>query len=89
MAESRPVRVLAERHGGASAEVKARVKGEHAFKKALRAALADGPKTVAEIAKATGMHEREALWFLMASKKYGDAVEGELRDDAYTYVLKT
>lgn len=89
MAENRPVRVLAERHGGASAEVKARVKREHAFRKALRAALADGPKTVAQIAEAAAMDEREALWFLMACRKYGEVVEGELQGDAYTYVLKT
>jgi hypothetical protein len=80
---------LADRHGGASAELKARVKREHAFKKTLRAALADGPKTVAEIAKAAEMDEREALWFLMACKKYGDVVEGEPQGDSYTYVLKT
>jgi hypothetical protein len=89
MADRKPVRILADRHGGASAEVKAQLKRERAFRKALRVALAEGAKTVAEIAEATEMDERQALWFLMAFKKYGEVVEGEQQGDAYAYKLKT
>jgi hypothetical protein len=89
MSERNPVKILAERHGGIAPELRERFKRQRKQEKAIRAALAEGPKTVAELAEATEMNREETLWLLMALKKYGEVVEGEQRDDCYAYELKT
>ncbi len=88
MGDPKTVRILAERLGGASDETRERLKRQRVQEKALRAALADGPRTVVEIAAAIHVDPREALWLVMALKKYGEIVEGEQRGDAYAYALK-
>ncbi|MBN1335468.1 MAG: hypothetical protein JXB39_05860 [Deltaproteobacteria bacterium] len=88
MTDPKPIRVLAERMGGASTELKERLKRQRIREKALRTALEDGPKTVAELAAVLQEDPREALWLVMALKKYGDIVEGEQQGDVYTYALK-
>jgi DNA-binding IclR family transcriptional regulator len=87
MADMKPVQVLAERHGGLSLEVKERLKRQRAARKAIRKALAEGPRTVAQVADATGLPRDEVLWYLMALKKYREVVEAEEQDDCYAYAL--
>lgn len=87
MADEKPVRVLAERHGGVSARLKDEVKRQRAARKGIRQALAGGPLTVAQIAEAAGLPRHEALWHVMALKKYGEVVEAEEQEDCYAYAL--
>ncbi|MBN2384773.1 hypothetical protein JXQ70_18000 [bacterium] len=82
------VHKMAERFGGASAKLKERLKHQQTQMKAIRKALADGPKTVVELAEIMKIHSNEALWLLMALKKYGKVVEHEQQGEAYTYALK-
>ena len=88
MADPKPVRILAQRCGGISDTLKHQMQRHRAQMKALRAALADGPKTVADIAEALGVDPREALWVLMALRKYGDVVTADQQGDRYLYTLK-
>jgi predicted ArsR family transcriptional regulator len=85
MADMKPVQVLAERHGGASPELKERLKQQRAAHKEILRALRDGPRTVAQVADATALPKHEVLWHLMALKKYGEVVEAEEQEDCYTY----
>jgi predicted transcriptional regulator len=63
---------------------------EHAkIKKQIREVLNDSPKTVPEVAEATGLHSREVFWHLMSMKKYGEVVEGDERDSYIEYALKS
>jgi len=87
MADRKPIQVLAERHGGASPELKERLKQQRAARKRILGALADGPLTVAQVADASALPKHEALWYLMALKKYGEVVEAQEQDDCYTYDL--
>ncbi len=48
---------------------------------AITKALKDGPKTVPEIAKATGLSKDEIFWHLMTMHKYG-VVEPDEKDEA-------
>lgn len=89
MPKPNPVRILADRCGGASTELKERLKQQRKQEKAMRATLAGGAKSVAEIAEVMQMDTRDVLWLLMALKKYGEVVEAEQQGNVYTYMLKT
>jgi hypothetical protein len=49
--------------------------------------LHDGPKTIPEIASATGVPAHEVVWQVMTMKKYGKVVEGEEHDGYFAYAL--
>jgi DNA-directed RNA polymerase specialized sigma subunit len=52
-------------------------------------ALGAGPKTVPEVATATGLPTREVLWYMMTYYKYGlVSVAGKTEDGYYRYALK-
>lgn len=85
MAGKKPIQVLAERHGGASPGLRERVRQQRAARKRVLGALVDGPRTVAQIAEAAALPTHEALWYLMALRKYGYVAEAEEQDDCYTY----
>ncbi|MEJ2719398.1 MAG: winged helix-turn-helix domain-containing protein [Deltaproteobacteria bacterium] len=67
--------------------VRERVKKTRAFRKKISEALADGPKTVPEIAQATGIPSDHVLWHLTSMKKYGKVGEGDPSGDYFQYVL--
>ena len=51
--------------------------------------LAQGPKTVPELAKETGYAPRTVLWYLMTSFKYGLVIQAGKTDEGYyRYALK-
>lgn len=81
--------ILRERLGAAPKRP-AEISREHAkIKKQIRGALNDGPKTVPEVAEASGLQSSEVFWHLMSMKKYGEVVEGDERDSYVEYVLKS
>ena len=57
------------------------------IRKALTAALGEGPATVPELAARTGLAGADVMWHVIAMKKYGLVVEGAPQGDYYTYSL--
>jgi len=86
--EIKPIQILRERRGGVPKEHVERSRQQAKTHKLLTAALKDGPKTVPEVAQASGLPTHEVLWYLMGMKKYGQVVEGEERDGYHEYALK-
>jgi len=78
---------LREQHQVGVAATQALLKEQQAIRKELRQALREGPRTVPEIAAATGLPAHEALWHVIAMKKYGLVTETGLDDGYYRYRL--
>lgn len=76
-----------ELHGQASPELLERVRQQNHTKAAVRRALADGPLTPPQVAEATGISAREALWTLIAMRKYGVVAEDGQDGDYVRYGL--
>jgi hypothetical protein len=53
----------------------------------IRAALAKGPVTVPELARACALPTRTVLWHLAAMRKYGELVEDAQVGDYFNYRL--
>jgi predicted Rossmann fold nucleotide-binding protein DprA/Smf involved in DNA uptake len=60
----------------------ARMKEQNAIIKAIQEQLRDEPRTVPELAEATGLPSSRILWTIASMKKYGQVMEAE-QDDAY------
>ncbi len=84
----RPMEILRERHGGMTKELKEYFNERQRLKKAIRAALSDGPRSVPEIARACELPPPKAMWHVMAMRRYGEVVEAGERDDYVLYALK-
>ena len=84
----RPMEILRDRHGGMSKELKEYFNERQRIKKAMRAALGEGAKTVPELANACGIPPPTAMWHLMAMRRYGDVVEEGEQGDYVLYALK-
>ncbi len=84
----KPIQVLRERRGGVPKELAALRRDQSKIRKTLTESLHDGPKTVPELANATGIPSHTTLWYLMGLKKYGKVIEKEERDGYYEYALK-
>jgi predicted Rossmann fold nucleotide-binding protein DprA/Smf involved in DNA uptake len=71
-------------------EAKRRRKVYTDMRKALRSALEEEPKTIPELAAATGFSIEEVTYYLMTLRKYGDVVTGQIDDDDeyFYYELK-
>jgi predicted Rossmann fold nucleotide-binding protein DprA/Smf involved in DNA uptake len=67
--------------------VRERVKETRAFRKKLSEVLAEGPKTVPELTRTTGIPSQLVLWHLTSMKKYGKVAEGDQSGDYFEYVL--
>jgi hypothetical protein len=76
-----------QRHGQASAELLERVRDQNHLKASVRRALAGGALTPPQLAEAAGIPAREALWMLIALRKYGVVVEDGQDGDYVRYTL--
>ena len=63
------------------------VKTQNAITKAIKAQLAEEPRTVPEMARALKMKTGEVLLFISALRKYGEVVEGPKDGDYFKYQL--
>lgn len=79
--------IFKQRQGGATDELLDYVKATNKRKSAVKKALKDGPKTVPELAEATGFAPRDVLWTLTAMRKYGQATEDGVDGDYPRYAL--
>jgi predicted transcriptional regulator len=80
------LKALREERQESVKRAQALLKEQNATRKIIREAMVDGPKTVPELAEATGMPADEVLWHMSAMKKYGLVVE-EGADDMDEYYL--
>ncbi len=79
---------LRESRGGVPAAMKAWLKEQQGTRKQLREALAQGPRTVPEIASQSGLAPGRVLWHLMAMRRYGEVVEAGEKERYILYALK-
>ena len=60
------------------------VRDEHAARSRILAALADGPKTIPQLAEALGQPASEVVFWVMGMRKYGYLTEvREVTDEGY------
>jgi predicted transcriptional regulator len=78
---------LREEHQDTVERTQALLKEQNAIRKQIRQAMAGGPKTVPEVAEATGMPGDQVLWHLTAMKKYDLVVETGMGGEYYQYQL--
>ena len=62
-----------------------RMKEINKLMKQIREQLADGGKTVPEIAEATGLPPAKVLWGVATMRKFGTIVEGEEDGEYFRY----
>jgi len=83
-----PAHILRDRRGGVPQALLELTRRQAAIRKQITKVLLEGPKTVPDLAAASGFPAHEVFWHLMAMKKYGEIVEGEERDGYFEYGLK-
>jgi predicted transcriptional regulator len=63
------------------------LKEQKAIRGQICHAMRDGPKTVPEVAHATGLPSDQVLWHITAMRKYDLVAEAEMCGEYYTYEL--
>jgi hypothetical protein len=86
--QQRPIETLRARHGGMSKALKEHFNERQRLKKAIRAALGDGARTIPEIAQACALLPPQVVWHVMAMRRYGEVVDAGERGDYVLYALK-
>jgi predicted Rossmann fold nucleotide-binding protein DprA/Smf involved in DNA uptake len=76
---------LRTQHAAAVERTQALLKEQKKMQQALLAALGEKPKTVPELAAATGLAPDKVLWFVAALKKYGLVAENGMSGDYPLY----
>ncbi len=83
----RPLEVLRTRHGGISKQLREYFTERQRVRKAVKSALANGPRSIPELAAACEIPPPRAMWHVMAMRRYGEVVEAGERDDYVLYAL--
>jgi hypothetical protein len=65
----------------------ARIKEQNQIRNKVTGLLRESPKTVPEIAAATGIPTNIVFWHIIAMRKYGEAAEAELKGNYPSYRL--
>ena len=78
---------LREEHADTVQRTQALLKEQNAIRKQIRQAMTDGPKTVPEVAEASGLPANEVLWHITAMKKYDLVTETGMSGEYYQYEL--
>ena len=63
------------------------IKSQTRIIKSIKEQLADGPKTVVEMAQALRMDTAQVLLFVSGLRKYGEVIEGAKDGDYFKYEL--
>jgi predicted transcriptional regulator len=82
------LKIARERHGKPSEARVAERKERSRVRKALLEALAQGKKTVPELAAEVGVDARTVLWHVAALRKYNEVADGPKQGDYIAYVRK-
>ena len=88
-AKQRTIDIIKQKRTVSESVIEGRKK-YNAFKKAIKDALKDEPKTIPQIAAAINMPLHETTYYLMAMQKFGDIMVDSLddMDEYYFYKLK-
>ncbi len=76
---------LREEHKDTVARTQALLKEQNAIRKQICQVMRDAPKTVPEVAEATGLPASQVLWHVTAMKKYNLVVETGMCGEYYLY----
>lgn len=68
--------------------VQAYLKEQQAVRKTLSRVLQGEPRSIPDIAAATGIPPQDVLWHITAMKKYGDVIEDGMDDDFAYYLYR-
>lgn len=79
---------LRKQHRESVKAAQALLKEQQSKRKAISRAMQGEPKSVPQIAEATGIPAHGVLWYVAAMKKYGDVAEAG-QDENYEYYLYT
>jgi predicted transcriptional regulator len=79
--------ILKKKRGPVPKELTDKIKRGNRIKSAIRGVLRNGPNTVPEIARATGIDTQDVFWHLMSLKKYGGVLEAGRNGDYFNYKL--
>lgn len=77
---------LRQQHRESVKEAQVILKEQQTTRKTISRAMRGDPKSVPQIAEATGFTTNEVLWHITAMKKYGHVAEEGLDED-YEYYL--
>lgn len=78
---------LREEHEASVTRARELLKEQKAIRREICQAMRGEPKTVPEIAAATGMPAREVLWHVTAMKKYDLVTEAGMCGEYYLYQM--
>jgi predicted transcriptional regulator len=78
---------LREKHAGTIERIREQLKKQQAVRRSICQVLRDGPKTVPEVAEASGLPTHEVLWHVTAMKKYDLVVEAGQCGEYYQYAM--
>ncbi len=78
---------LREDHKDSVARTQALLKEQKAIRSQICHAMRDAPKTVPEVAEATGLPADRVLWHITAMRKYDLVAEAGMCGEYYTYQL--
>ncbi len=76
---------LREEHHETVERTKALLKTQKEIRRQICQATREAPKSVPEIAEATGLPAGDILWYLTAMRKYGDVIETGMCGEYYLY----
>ncbi len=76
---------LREEHKESVAQAQELLKAQQATRREICQVMRETPKTVPEIAAATGLPTHDVLWHVTAMKKYGLVVETGMCGEYYLY----
>ena len=76
---------LRTEHQATVAQTQALLKEQQDVRRKICQAMRDAPKTVPEIAEASGLSAEQILWHIIAMKKYGLVIETGQCGEYYLY----
>ena len=84
-ARTQMLKALRETHKETVARTQDLLKAQKALRRKLCQPMRDGPKTIPELAEATGIPAPEVLWHITAMKKYDLIEETGMCSEYYLY----
>ena len=78
---------LREQHRETVQRTQALLKAQKATRRSICQVMRDTPKTVPEVANATGLPGNEVLWHIIAMKKYDQVTEADMCGEYYLYQM--
>jgi len=76
---------LREQHKDTVERTQALLKEQKATRRSICQVMRGTPKTVPEVAEATGLPAHDVLWHIIAMKKYDQVVEADMCGEYYLY----